>query len=59
LQIREFRFHITLTPKIGVNNFIWNIRITALYHWGKKGNAVAQSVKVLRYKQEGCGFDSR
>jgi hypothetical protein len=37
-----------LTPKMGVNNFIWNIRITALYHRGKRSNVVAQSVQVLR-----------
>jgi hypothetical protein len=59
LQITEFRFQIILAPKMRVNNFVWNTRITSLYHWGNGSYAVAQSVQVLLYKPEGCGFDSR
>ena len=35
------------------------LRIFAFYEDGGRGHAVAQLFEALRYKPEGCGFDSR
>jgi len=43
---------------MGIKNFLLFWQISKLLK-GSVGHAVAQLVEALRYKPEGCGFDSR